>query len=79
MEMNDVLKIVRPDPDSHYLLLPCRCTSDNVAYVRYKEGCKELWRVQCFDCHRVVDLGTGVRHQVQVVWNDKMRAVGKEE
>lgn len=78
MEINDAIKVIRPEPDSQYRLVPCLCTSDNVAYVKYKMGCEELWRVQCFDCLRTVDVGTGVRHQVQVIWNDKMRcAAGK--
>lgn len=73
MIMDNVVEIKKPLPDSHFVLLPCLCGSDNVAYVKYLQGCEELWRVQCFDCNRTVDLGTGVQHQVQVVWNDKMR------
>lgn len=78
MMMNDVIKIVKPEPDSQYRLRDCACGSDNVAFVNYKVGCEELWRVQCFDCLRCEAPATGVRHQVQVAWNNRMRrAAGK--
>ena len=74
MKMDDALEIVKPEPDSHFLLLPCRhCGGDNVAYVKYlhpTEG--ERWRVVCFDCGETVGLDpeTGTcRHQVQLLWN----------
>lgn len=75
MVMDKVIQIVKPDPDSHYRLVPCLCKSDNVAFVKYKLGREELWRVQCFDCLQIVDLRTGVQHQVQVEWNNQMRCV----
>lgn len=77
MRMDDVIKIEIPVPDSQYRLIPCRCKSDNAAYVKYKKGCEELWRVQCFDCGLTVDVGTTVRHTVQIAWNERMRP-GKE-
>ena len=79
MIMDNVIEIKKPAPDSQYRLIPCRCKSDNVAYVKYKKGCEELWRAQCFDCNRNVDVGTSVRHQVQLVWNDKMRCAQRKD
>lgn len=74
MTMNDAIEIIKPDRDSQFLLLPCECGCDDAAYVKYKAGDNELWRVQCFTCGAVVDPGTDIRHAVQVLWNDKMRA-----
>ena len=80
MEMNDVIKIVKPDADSHFRLIPCNCGCDDAAYVKYKADDDELWRVQCFACGDCVDTKTKIRHTVQVVWNCKMRALaGKGE
>ncbi len=77
MRMNDTIEIIKPDYDSHFKLLPCQCGSD-AAYVKYIAGNDERWRVQCFTCGALVDLGTEIRHTVQMAWNDKMRtAVGK--
>lgn len=78
MRIDDSIEIIKPERDSQFTLIPCICSSDNVAYVKYKMGYEELWRVQCFDCLRTVDLGTPVRHQVQVIWNDKMRCTARK-
>ena len=71
--MDDVIEIKKPAPDSHYRLIPCRCKSDNVAYVKYKKGCDELWRVQCFDCGHTVDKGNRARHDAQQNWNEVVK------
>ena len=37
MMLDDVIEIKKANPDSQYLLLPCKkCGSDNVAYVHYE-------------------------------------------
>lgn len=78
MKMDDSIEIIKPAPDSQYRLLPCKCSSDNVAYVHYNGRGGAKWRVQCFDCLRCEAPATGVRHQVQVAWNNRMRrAAGK--
>lgn len=33
MDINDAIEIKKADQDSQYRLLPCKCGSDNVAYV----------------------------------------------
>lgn len=67
----DVLQIIKPDPDSHFLLLPCRsCSGDNVAFVKYlHQSGAELWRVVCFDCGAIVDQQASIRHDAQIGWN----------
>lgn len=70
--MDDALEIVKPPPDSHFRLVPCRCCGgDNVVYEKYLHPTKgELWRVVCFDCQETVDTGDAVcRHQAQLEWN----------
>ena len=72
MTMDDTVEIKVPDPDSQWRLLPCKCKSDNVAYVHDVHG---LWQVLCFDCgHR--GAAAKVRHEAQVNWNRKEN--GKE-
>ncbi len=76
MRIDDAVKILRPVPDSQYRLRPCKCGSDNVAYVQYedveeKEQADVLvnkWRVQCFDCGNIGH-GSTVRHEAQIKWN----------
>lgn len=65
MRIDDAVQIIKPAPDSHYLLLPCKCGSDNVAYVLGEDG---RWRGYCFDCGHTGP-GSIVRHEAQVNWN----------
>lgn len=69
--LTDAIAVVVPEPDSHYRLVPCKCSSDNVAYVQYVSGEEEKWRVCCFDCGQTVDIGTPVRHDAQTAWNGR--------
>ena len=71
MMLDDAVEIKVPDPDSQWRLLPCRCKSDNVAYVKYEAQGQELWRVQCFDCGHT-GAGDIVRHEAQVKWNKEV-------
>lgn len=67
MVMDNVIQVVKPAPDSHFLLLNCGCGSDNVAYVEKAEG---MWAVKCFDCGKeLLDQGGWCRHGIQVAWN----------
>lgn len=69
MVIDDVIEMKVPAPDSQFRLLPCRCKSDNVAYVLGTDG---KWRVRCFDCG---SLGPGakIRHDAQLLWNKKTK------
>lgn len=67
--LDDVIEIKKPDPDSQYRLVPCKCGSDNVAYVHYNGRGGAKWRVTCFDCCHTVDKGCRVRHDAQLAWN----------
>lgn len=63
--MTDATEVIRPDPDSHFRLLPCKaCRDDNVAYERILG-----WRVRCQACGHAVDINTHIRHEAQVAWN----------
>jgi hypothetical protein len=66
MMLDDVIEIRKPDPDSQYRLLPCKCKSDNVAYILGVDG---NWRGHCFDCGRTGE-GSQVRHEAQKMWNE---------
>ena len=65
MMLDDAVEIEVPQPDSQYRLVPCKCGSDNLAYVL---GVGGEWRVQCFDCWRS-GARAEIRHEAQVKWN----------
>ena len=69
MDINDAIEIKMADQDIQYRLLPCKCGSDNVAYVHYNGRGGAKWRVTCFECGHIVDKGNTVRHDAQVNWN----------
>ena len=71
---DDVVEIIKPEPDSQYRLAPCLCGSHEVVYARYiGPGGPQLWRVVCTDCKTTVDLQGCVRHEVQVAWNKRAK------
>ena len=65
MTLDNVVEIVVPAPDGQYRLRPCKCGSDNVAYMLGVDG---LWRVHCFECGCNGPRST-VRHNAQIKWN----------
>ena len=74
MCLDNAIQIKVPEPDSHFLLRGCpKCQSDNVAYVQYKQGAQEPWRVQCFQCGHAVDKQALFRHEAQIAWNKEER------
>lgn len=74
MSLDSAIQIEVPEPDSQFRLRPCgRCGGDNVAYVRYKLGMQEPWRVRCFDCGHTVDKQAVFRHEAQIAWNKEVR------
>lgn len=73
MMLDDVIEIKKPDPDSQFKLLPCKCKSDNVAYEHYNGRGGAKWRVKCFDCGHTVDKGNTVRHDAQRAWNKSVQ------
>ena len=75
MMLDDVIDIKKPDPDSHFKLLPCKkCQSDDVAYVHYNGRGGAKWRVECFNCGHTVDKGNTVRHDAQLACNKDVKA-----
>ena len=73
MVMDDVIQIITPAPDSHFLLLPCpACHGDNVAYVQKTND--EKWHGKCFDCGFTGE-GATARHDAQLLWNKKSKEV----
>lgn len=71
--LDDAVEIRLPAPDSQFRLMPCRCKSDHVAYVKYLDGDEEKWRVRCFDCGNTVDKGPTVQHEAQLAWNARAK------
>ena len=71
MDMDNVLEIIKPEPDSQYRLRPCRCRSDNVAYVQYQYPDGPRWAVKCFDCGAAIICSwPRPRHDAQLAWNN---------
>lgn len=77
MYIDDVIEINRPKPDTHFRLLPCKsCRSDNAAYVKYRSGSVELFRVSCFDCgYTVKPKQAACAHDAQLAWNGEGESV----
>ena len=76
MKMDDALEIIKPEADSQFRLIPCECTSDNVAYVKIQHPNGDRWRVQCFDCGKIVETEQPApRHDVQLIWNRRKNYV----
>lgn len=74
MAIDDVIQIITPESDSHYMLLPCPvCGSDNVAYVQ-KNNDGTPWHGRCFDCDYTGE-GAAVRHDAQLMWNKKSKEI----
>lgn len=69
MKLDNAVEIIRPASDSQYRLVPCKCGSDNVAYMLGVDG---LWRGHCFDCGRS-GAGAEIRHEAQIMWNKEVR------
>ena len=65
MRLDNAVEIIKAEPDSHYRLKPCKCGSDNVAYMLGVDG---LWRGHCFDCGHN-GKGAKIRHEAQEMWN----------
>ena len=74
MMMDDVIEIKVPEPDSQFRLVPCKCSSDNVAYEHYNGRGGAAWRVKCYCCGFTVDKGNRVRHDAQRNWNEAVKA-----
>lgn len=69
MQVENAIQIIAPDPDGQFRLKPCRCESENVAYVQYEGKEELLWRVHCFECGHTILPGSAIRHDAQVEWN----------
>lgn len=74
MYIDDAIEIKKPEPDSHFRLVPCRnCKGDNVAYVKYLDKDRERFRISCFDCGNTVQPeNAACAHDAQLIWNGKV-------
>ena len=73
---SDVISITKPEPDSHFRLVPCRCGSDNIAYVKFVTPMGDSYRVSCFDCGcTMTPSGIVSKHTAQMHWNGIKEAV----
>lgn len=67
---DDVVEIIKPDPDSQYRLRACDCGNKEVVYARdIGLAGPGMWRVVCPNCRAMVDLQGTIQHDVQVEWN----------
>ena len=83
---DDVIEITKPDPDSQYRLIPCKCGSSEVVYARcvspycYDRPQKkppepsphDMWRVVCTDCGETTTLEPK-KHDAQIRWNGRKK------
>ena len=68
-----IKKIIKPDPRSHYRLLPCNCGGEPVyRNIEYDFTDVDYWRVACPTCGRQTT-DFHARHDAQVDWNTSMK------
>lgn len=65
-------QIIRPDPDSQYRLVPCKCGYGDVAYARKITTHGVEWAAGCLTCERCTRIWTA-QHAAQIEWNGKER------
>lgn len=63
---------IKPDPDSQYRLLPCKCGGEPV-YQHWFGAAGDYWKVECPKCGRHICAGT-IRHELQIEWNTANKA-----
>lgn len=75
MMIDDAIEMKVPEPDSQFLLLPCKCCGgNNVAYIKVLCGDGvERWRVECFDCGFRTAGFRETLHDAQTMWNKEIR------
>ena len=70
MQLDDVVEMQKPDPDSQYRLKNCRCSSGEVVYLYCKDVFGHLgWRVKCMDCMAETISSYPIKHDAQISWN----------
>lgn len=69
--MGEVLQTIKPEPDSHFLLVSCRsCPTAEVVYEQYQHPEGPRWRAVCKSCGATADPEyPAPRHEVQILWN----------
>lgn len=66
-------EIIRPDPDSHFGLIPCDCGHSDVAYSRcIKLPYRVEWVAGCLACGKTTRAWTA-QHTAQIEWNGRER------
>ena len=71
--MGIVPQIIKPAPDSHFVLLPCECGSKDVAYSRRVSPITGVeWQAGCLACGKITRVWT-IQHHAQIEWNGRER------
>lgn len=68
MTMDNVLQMIVPAPDSHFLLLGCGCGADQTVYLQVVTGNEPKWVARCMVCGKQTQAHP-VRHDAQKEWN----------
>lgn len=55
-------------PDGQFRLRGCRCGSEDVVYLRIRDGSREPWMVRCLACGAQGERKE-ICHEAQVDWN----------
>ena len=66
VQVDDVVQMLLPEPDSQWRLRRCGCSNDRPVYIQRNTG---LWIVRCMEC----GCETGehpIRHDAQLEWNN---------
>ena len=63
-------QIIRPDPDSHFRLTPCKCGYGDAVYTRTITTRGVEWVAGCLTCERCTRIWNA-QHAAQIEWNGK--------
>ena len=67
-----VPQIIKPDTDSQYRLIPCKCGNAEAGYVRRitTQPRRVEWAVRCPACGEMSRYWT-IQHHAQIEWNGR--------
>lgn len=63
-------QIIRPEPDSHFRLIPCNCEYSDAVYTKKITPHGVEWMAGCLTCERCTRVWP-VQHHAQIEWNGR--------
>lgn len=70
-----LVEIIKPAPDSHYRLVPCKCGGEPL-YEHFMDEPIPIdhWGVRCNSCGKTTEKFYKAQHDAQIEWNTANKA-----